>query len=158
MKNAKTSERNWETCPIKNRDQENLRLRLRYGESLKQYRNTLRKKKEHHVRNQINVTEESIHILTTSGKIDEISIQNGDIWINHFSNLFDSRTKNKQQKHIHDQIQILESTVKDYQNPPKKLTAITTEGYTSTATLRKWCWGKNRRHYKIHVNQQQMCG
>jgi cyclopropane fatty-acyl-phospholipid synthase-like methyltransferase len=44
----------------KHRDPENLNLRLHYGESLKQYRNTLRKKKEQHVRNQLNVIEESI--------------------------------------------------------------------------------------------------
>ena len=35
----------------------------------------------------------------------------------HFSNMFVSITKNKQQKHIHDQIQIFKSTFKDYQNP-----------------------------------------
>ena len=33
---------------------------LHYGESLKQYRNTLRKKIEQHVRNQLNAIEESI--------------------------------------------------------------------------------------------------
>uniref|UniRef100_A0A8K9V0N5 Reverse transcriptase domain-containing protein n=1 Tax=Oncorhynchus mykiss TaxID=8022 RepID=A0A8K9V0N5_ONCMY len=47
----------------------------------------------------------------------ELSIQNGDVWVNHFSNLFGSITKNKEKKHIHDQIQILESTIKDFQNP-----------------------------------------
>jgi uncharacterized protein YaaR (DUF327 family) len=40
-----------------------------------------------------------------------------DVRVNHFSNLFGSITKNKEQKHIYDQIQILESTIKDYQNP-----------------------------------------
>ena len=44
----------------KHRDTENLSLRLQNGESLKQYRNILRKKKEQHVRNQLNVIEESI--------------------------------------------------------------------------------------------------
>ena len=44
----------------KHRDPENLSLRLHYGESLKQYRNTLRKKKEQYVGNQLLVTEESI--------------------------------------------------------------------------------------------------
>ena len=42
----------------KHRDPENLSLRLHYGESLKQYRNTLRKKKVQQVRNQLNVIEE----------------------------------------------------------------------------------------------------
>ncbi|CDQ91392.1 unnamed protein product, partial [Oncorhynchus mykiss] len=39
------------------------------------------------------------------------------VWVNHFSNLFGSITKNKEQKHIQDQMQILESTIKDYQKP-----------------------------------------
>ena len=52
----------------------------------------------------------------TLNKQQEVSIQNGDVWINHFSNLFGSLTKDKQQKHLHDQIQILESAIKDYQN------------------------------------------
>ena len=47
----------------------------------------------------------------------ELSIQNGDVWVNHFANLFDPITKNKEQKHIHDQIQFFELTIKDYQNP-----------------------------------------
>ena len=69
MKNAKTWERNAENLfNQKHRDPENLKicLRLHYGESLKQYRNTLRMKKEQHIRNQLNVIEESIdsnHIL-----------------------------------------------------------------------------------------------
>ena len=41
----------------KHSDPENLSLRLHYGESLKQYRNTLRKKREQHVRYQLNVIE-----------------------------------------------------------------------------------------------------
>ena len=44
----------------KHRDPENMSLRLHYGESLKQCRNTIRKKKEQHVRNQLNVIEEFI--------------------------------------------------------------------------------------------------
>jgi hypothetical protein len=44
----------------KHRDPENLSLRLHYSDSPKQYRNTLRKKKEQQVRNQLNVIEECI--------------------------------------------------------------------------------------------------
>ena len=44
----------------KHREPENLSLRLHYGEWRKQYRNTLWKKKEQQVRNQLNVIEESI--------------------------------------------------------------------------------------------------
>jgi hypothetical protein len=32
----------------------------------------------------------------------ELSIQNGDVWVNHFSNRFGFITKNNEQKHIHD--------------------------------------------------------
>ena len=79
-----------------------------YGESLKQYRNTLRKKKEQHVRNQLNVIEESIdsnHFwenwkTLNKQQHEELSIQNGDVWVNHFSNLVGSITKNKQQNII----------------------------------------------------------
>ena len=73
----------------KHRNPENLSLRLHYGESLKQYRNTLRKKKEQHVRNQLNVIEESIdsnhfweNWKTLNKQHKELSIQNGDVWIN----------------------------------------------------------------------------
>ena len=44
----------------KHRDTENLSLRLHHSESLKQYRNTLWKKKGQHVGNQLNVVEESL--------------------------------------------------------------------------------------------------
>jgi hypothetical protein len=44
---------------------------------------------------------------------EELSIQNGDVWVNHFSDLFGSIIRNKQHKHIQDQIHILESTIKD---------------------------------------------
>ena len=79
----------------KHRDPENLILLLHYGESLKQYRNTLREKKEQQVRNQLNVIEESIdsnHFWENWKTLNkqqhkELSIQNGDVWINHFFNL-----------------------------------------------------------------------
>ena len=95
---------------------------ITYGESLKQYRNTIRKKKEQHVRNQLNAIEESIdsnhfweNWKTLNQQHEELSTQNGDVWVNHFSNLFGCY--NKEQKHLQDQIQILESTIKDHQNP-----------------------------------------
>ena len=60
---------------------------------------------------------ESNHFWENKQQHEELSIQNGDVRINRFSNLSGSITKNKQLKNIHDQIQILESTIKDYQNP-----------------------------------------
>jgi hypothetical protein len=68
----------------KHRDAENPSLRLHYGESLKQYKNTLQKNKEQHVRNQLNVIEESIESNHFWGnwktlnkqEHEELSIQN----------------------------------------------------------------------------------
>ena len=65
---------------------EKLSLRLHYGESLKQHRNTLRKKKEQHVRNQLNVIEESIESnhfrenwkIRNKQHYEELSIQNNN--------------------------------------------------------------------------------
>ena len=72
MKNAKTLWKKLRNMSNqKPRDPENLSLRLHYGESLKQYRNTLQKKKEQHVRNQFNVIEESIE-YNHFGKIGKL--------------------------------------------------------------------------------------
>ena len=59
----------------KHSDPENLSLRLHHGESLKQYRNTLWKKKERHVRNQLNVNEESIESNHFWGKLKTLNKQ-----------------------------------------------------------------------------------
>ena len=48
---------------------------------------------------------------------EELPIQNGDIWINHFSKLFMYIDKNPEQKHIHDELQLFESEIKNDQNP-----------------------------------------
>ena len=37
--------------------------------------------------------------------------------MNHFSNLFGPIVKNKEQTHMQDKLQTLESVIKDYQNP-----------------------------------------
>ena len=147
----------------KHRDPENLSLWLHYGESLKQYRNTLRKKKKQHVRNQLNVIEESIdsnHFwenwkTLNKQQHEELSIQNVDVWINHFSNGFGSITKNKnkQQKHIHDQIQILESTITDYQNPlHSPITLNELQDKIQTLQPKKAC-GYPKLNYKIYRPQ-----
>ena len=63
--------------------------------------------------------------------------------MNHLSNLVDPITKNKDQKHIHDQIQILESTIKDYQSSldsPITLNELHTGQNTNPPTQKGlWC-------------------
>ena len=76
-----------------------------YSTILKQNRNTLRKKKEQHIRNQLNVIEESIdsNHFWENWKKQIVIYQNGDVWVNHFKTYIYFITKNKQQKHIHEQ-------------------------------------------------------
>ena len=89
----------------KHRDPDNNNIRLHYYETLKHYRNTIRRKRDQHARNQINQIEESIdsnHFwenwnTLNKRKREELSNQNGDLWVNHFSNLFGPIVKNKEQ-------------------------------------------------------------
>ena len=109
----------------KHREPDNKNIRLQYGETLKQYKHTLRTKQEQHIRNQLDGIEESIesnHFWENWNKLnkhheEELAIQNGDMWRNHFANLYSNITKSQEQKDIQEKLQILESAVKDYQNP-----------------------------------------
>lgn len=47
----------------------------------------------------------------------ELAIQNGDVWINHISNLFSNIDNNQEQNAMCEKLRVLESTIKDYQNP-----------------------------------------
>ena len=109
----------------KHRDADNENIRHLYHEKLKQYRNTLRKKKEQNTKIQLREIEESLesnhfwkHWNTLNKSYhQELAIQNGDVWINHFSNLFSNINKNQEQNALSDKLKVLESTIKDYQNP-----------------------------------------
>jgi len=46
----------------------------------------------------------------------ELAIQNGDAWINHFSNLFSNINNNQEQSALYNKLRVLESTIKVYQN------------------------------------------
>ena len=48
---------------------------------------------------------------TQLNKHENLPIQNGDEWVNHFSNIFG------QQQHMYNKLQRQESTIKDYQKP-----------------------------------------
>ena len=105
----------------KHRDPDNQNIHLHYGETLKQYKKTIRKKRDHHVRNQLHAIEESIttnHFwenwnTLNKQKHEDPPIQSADVWVNHFCNLFGQIEKNK---HTQDKLQSLESTIKGYRN------------------------------------------
>lgn len=109
----------------KHRDPDNQNIRIHYGETLKQYKNTVKNKRDQHIRNQLHAIEESIKTnlfwenwnTLNKQKHEDLAIQNGDVWVNHFSDLFGPIEKNKQQKHIKDKLKSLESTIKDHQSP-----------------------------------------
>ena len=109
----------------KHRDPENQNTRIHYGETLKQYKNTIREKRNQHTRNQLQEIEDSIQTnrfwenwnRLNKQKQDELPIQNGDTWVNHFTSLFGPIEKNEEQKQIKDKLLKLESAIKDYQNP-----------------------------------------
>lgn len=109
----------------KHRQPDNPELRLQYWETLRVYRKTLRTKKEQHVRHQLQIIEESIdsndfwkkwHSFSKPQK-EELAIQNGDIWKNHFESLYTAVPLNSAQNNLLNKLQILESVIKDNQNP-----------------------------------------
>lgn len=85
----------------------------------------LKTKREQHELHQLDVTEESIdlnnfwkkwHSFNRPRK-EELAIQNGEIWKKHFENLFSPITLNSAQTDLLKKLKILESVVKDNQNP-----------------------------------------
>ena len=122
-KNLRTKLRNLSNQ--KHREPDNQITRQQYCETLKQYKNTVRKKRNLHTRSQLQDIEDSIKTNNfwenwkklNKQKQDELPIQNGDIWVNHFSKLFGPIEKNNEQRQIHDKLKNLESIIKDYQTP-----------------------------------------
>ena len=122
-KNLRTKLRNLSNQ--KHREPDNQNTRQQYCETLKQYKNTVRRKRNLHIRSQLQDIEDSIKTNNfwdnwnklNKQKQDELPIQNGDIWVNHFSKLFGPIEKNSEQRQIHDKLRNLESIIKDYQTP-----------------------------------------
>ena len=122
-KNLRTKLRNLSNQ--KHREPDNQNTRQQYCETLKQYKNTVRRKRNLHIRSQLQDIEDSIKTNNfwdnwnklNKQKQDELPIQNGDIWVNHFSKLFGPIEKNNEQRQIHDKLKNLESIIKDYQTP-----------------------------------------
>ena len=100
---------------------DNHELCLQYWETLKLYKkNTEPKQHEQH---QLEETEESIHSSIFLKKWhsfnklnkEELAIQNGEIWKSHF--LYSAITLDSVQKNLLNKLEILESIIKDNQNP-----------------------------------------
>ena len=111
----------------KHRDPNNMNIRLLYCEMLKKYKRTLRSKKAQYTKKHLQVIEQSINsnnFWTNWNNLkqkrpEELAIQNGEIWTNHFQTLFQNinLTTNLEQHHIHQKLTQLEYTIKDNQNP-----------------------------------------
>ena len=108
----------------KHRQPNSADLHLRYHEELKQYKKTLRKKKEQHIQNQLQTIEES---LSTNSfwenwnslhkkPLLEPAIQDGDTWKEYFENLYTKPDMNHEQNHIFDKLTKMENTFSEYQN------------------------------------------
>lgn len=109
----------------KHRQPDSADLRLRYCEELKKYKNTLRKKKEQFIQNQLKTIEESIHSnsfwdnwnLLNKNNHEPITIQNGDTWKNHFEQLYCKINMNTEQTQIYEKLKHMECIIGKYQNP-----------------------------------------
>uniref|UniRef100_A0A671UAW8 ribonuclease H n=1 Tax=Sparus aurata TaxID=8175 RepID=A0A671UAW8_SPAAU len=109
----------------KHRDPNNQNIRLRYHDTLKQYKHTLRAKKDKHSRTQLSEIEESLESnqfwqkWNTLNKTqqDQLAIQNGSIWMNYFTELYSNFAKNSDQNKTHAKWKTLELAIKDNQNP-----------------------------------------
>ena len=111
----------------KHRDPDNQDLRIQYGDTVKEYKQTLRFKKEHHLKNQINLIEDSINsnsfwdhwrtLNKNNNTNNDLAIQDGDIWINHFKDLYQETHITPKRDQLQDKLNQLETIIKDYQNP-----------------------------------------
>jgi len=131
----------------KHQQPDNQDIHIQY-ESLKRYKHTIRVKKNTHIQNQLKDIEESIN----SNKFwdnwkhlnkrprDELAILNGDIWKEHFTNLFDHPILNSDQQQISERLENLEIPIKDNQNPLDfPITQKEVEGKLHNLQPRKAC-------------------
>ena len=132
----------------KHRDPENQDLRFHYSDTLKQYKQTLRTKKEQHHKKQVNLIEESINsnsfcdhwkILNKSNNNNNIAIQDGDIWIKHFKDLYQTTSNTPEQDQKQEKLNQLETIIKDYQNLDYEITKKELDKKFKTLKCRKAC-------------------
>ncbi len=125
---AKLFAKTWEHCQIRNITIQIMqRSAIFTAETLKQCKHTLRTKKTQCTQKQLTIIEKSVNTKQfwddwknlTKTDHEELPIQNGEIWESHFQTLFNkvkTDTNCKQNQTIN-QLEILELTIKDNQNP-----------------------------------------
>ena len=94
---------------MKNRDSNNQNIHFHYYDTLKEYKHTLRAKKDQHTRIQLSEIKESLESnefcqkWNTLNKTqqDQLAIQNGSIWMNYFTELYSNIAKNSDQNKTH---------------------------------------------------------
>ncbi len=111
----------------KHNDPNNAEIRHFYCATLKQYKHTLRTKKAQYTQKQLTIIEKSVNTnqfwdnWNNLKKTDheELPIQNGEIWESHFQTLFNKvqTDTNCEQNQTINQVEKLELTIKDNQNP-----------------------------------------
>jgi len=113
---------------LKHKEPNNTDLRTEYFSKLKIYKDTIRVKKQHHLTKSIEELEHSINQnqfwdmwnnLSTA-KPQDLPIQDGEIWTNHFENLYreiPSKQLNDNYNRIKLNLQTYEETIKNNQNP-----------------------------------------
>ncbi|XDV43935.1 hypothetical protein PO909_012319 [Leuciscus waleckii] len=109
----------------KHRQPDDSDLRLHYCEELKTYKNTLRKKKEQYIQNQLKTIEDSVQSNSfwdnwnhlNNKKHEQITIQDGDTWKNHFEQLYSKLDMNINQTQIYEKLNHIENIIGKHQNP-----------------------------------------
>uniref|UniRef100_A0A9J8AFQ2 ribonuclease H n=1 Tax=Cyprinus carpio carpio TaxID=630221 RepID=A0A9J8AFQ2_CYPCA len=110
----------------KHRQPENQELRLHYCEALRKYKVTLRRKKAQFLHDQFEEIEKSINSnkfwdkwkLLNKSNQEDLAIQDGEIWKNHFQELYSStEIQNSDQNEIIKKLDNLERSIKANQNP-----------------------------------------
>ena len=107
---------------LKRRNPDSQELRCSYCETLKQYKNTLRTKKEQYLQNQLQLTEASLGSnqfwenwnFFTKKQFIEQPIQNGDTWKNHFEDLYRKQPRNQAQEQNSEKLNDPERVIKNY--------------------------------------------
>ncbi len=113
---------------LKHKEPYNADIRSEYCSKLKQYKDTIRAKKQHHLTKSLQEIEHSVNQnqfwdmwnnLSTT-KPQDLSIQDGDIWTKHFENLYKEippKQLNDNYNLIKLNLQTYEDTIKNNQNP-----------------------------------------
>ena len=109
----------------KHRDPNNNELRQKYWETHKEYNYIIRAKKTQHIKHQLNEMEEAIDSnkfwenwkQLNKPEKDELAIQNGDIWTEHFRKMYEPTILNPTRTEILEKLKTIEPIIKDQQNP-----------------------------------------